>query len=183
MAYPNEILPHVHHSCRPTQNLLGPLTGLPIWKSLEPPLEPTELKLGVRVCVVMTYSSPKIENQGHRLGQGQRSRSLRSVPYRSSIEDSYSSRTGVGDIDVDFVPLVRLGFLGSSAHVHLVRLTQLPVADFNAKRTASDRLALLGHFHRVTAFLLRLKTDHSFNHVQQRIRHQSINQSMNIYSP
>jgi len=36
LAYPNEILPHVHHSCWPTQNLLGPLTGLPIWKFLEP---------------------------------------------------------------------------------------------------------------------------------------------------
>jgi len=30
LAYPNAILPHVHHSCWPTQNLLGPLTGLPI---------------------------------------------------------------------------------------------------------------------------------------------------------
>jgi len=38
LAYPNAILPHVHHSCWPTQNLLGPLTGLPIWKFLEPPL-------------------------------------------------------------------------------------------------------------------------------------------------
>jgi len=39
LAYPNEILPHVHHcSCWPTQNLLDPLTGLPIWKFLEPPL-------------------------------------------------------------------------------------------------------------------------------------------------
>jgi len=34
-----EILPHVHHYCWPTQNLLGPLTGLPIWKFLEPPLD------------------------------------------------------------------------------------------------------------------------------------------------
>ena len=38
MAYPNEILPHVHHSRWPTQNLLGPLTGLPKWKFLEPPV-------------------------------------------------------------------------------------------------------------------------------------------------
>ena len=27
LAYPNEILPHVHNSCWPTQNLLGLLTG------------------------------------------------------------------------------------------------------------------------------------------------------------
>jgi len=39
LVYPNEILPHVHHSCWPTQNLLGPLTGLPKWKFLEQPLD------------------------------------------------------------------------------------------------------------------------------------------------
>jgi len=49
LAYPNEILPHIDHSCWPTQNLLGPLTGLPIWKFLEPPLH----------CVFSTLAIPR----------------------------------------------------------------------------------------------------------------------------
>ena len=44
LAYPNEILPNVHHSCWPTQNLLGPFTGLPKWKFLEPPMRSSRLR-------------------------------------------------------------------------------------------------------------------------------------------
>jgi len=69
LAYPNEILPHVHHSCCPTQNLLGPLTGLPLWKFLEPPLTMSYsyvvislLKHGISIRIVTIYGL--VEQEG-----------------------------------------------------------------------------------------------------------------------
>ena len=86
-----------------------------------------------------------------------------SRPIVPTVCQSATGRTRVGDVDVDVVPFVRLGVLGRSSHVHLARLTQLSVADLNAKRTSRDRLAFLSHLHRVATLLLRLKADHSFN--------------------
>ena len=124
-------------------------------------------------------------NLKSRLCIGQRSMWLRSVWYRSSIEDGYFRCTGVGDADVDFVPLICRGFLRSSK----IRW-RAPCSPDTAARCPSPTSMRNGlpeialpSWVTSTNFLLRLKTDHAFNHnathstpINQ--NHQSIYQSV-----